>query len=57
MFSIGKLKSFTAFREVMFAISLTSFNVCSAIVFATSGSYLGSFRRDFGFGFIVLGSR
>ena len=57
MFSIGKLKSFTAFREVMFAISLTSFNVCSAIVFATSGRYLGSFRRDFGFGFIVLGRR
>ena len=57
MFSIGKLKSFTAFREVMCAISLTSFNVCSAIVFATSERYLGSFRRDFGFGFIVLGSR
>ena len=57
MFSIGKLKSFTAFREVMCAISSTLFNVCSAIVFVTSGRCLGSFRLDFGFGFIVLGSR
>ena len=53
----GKLKNARALREVRVAISAVETPRQAATFSATTGRYMGSFRRDLGFGRMFLGIR